>query len=124
MREQGLLNSIADKLDHVYIACGKTDLRRGIDGLVAIIQTEFKLDPFSKSLFLFCGTRSDRIKGIVYDGDGFLLLYKRIEKGRFRWPRNPQEARELTHQQFRWLTEGLKVDQPHALKSSDPMDYC
>lgn len=123
MRGQRILNDIADKLDHVYIACGKTDLRRGIDGLVAIIQLEFKLDPFSKSLFLFCGRRTDRIKAIVYDGDGFILLYKRIERGKFRWPRTPEEAREVTHQQFRWLTEGLRIDQPHALKDAAPMDY-
>lgn len=123
MRGQRVLNDIADRLDHIYIACGKTDLRRGIDGLVSIIQLEFRLDPFSRSLFLFCGSRTDRIKAIVYDGDGFILLYKRLERGRFRWPRTPQEAREITHQQFRWLTEGLKIDQPRALENIKPMDY-
>ena len=73
---------------HIYIACGYTDLRKGIDGLAGIIQQEFHLDPFEEgSLFLFCGRRTDRMKALLYEGDGFLLLYKRLADGRFRWPR-------------------------------------
>ena len=65
----------------VYIATGFTDLRRGIDGLARIIRFQFQLDPYDKNtLFLFCGKRTDRIKGLLWEGDGFLLLYKRIEK--------------------------------------------
>ena len=64
----------------VYIAAGYTDLRRGIDGLASIVKFNFQLDPYEKDiLFLFCGRRSDRIKGLVWEGDGFLLLYKRIQ---------------------------------------------
>ena len=59
---------------HIYIACGYTDLRRGIDGLAGIVEREFQLDPFSDSLFLFCGRRKDRIKALYWEGDGFLLL--------------------------------------------------
>ena len=62
-------------------ACGYTDLRRGIDGLASIIEQQFKLDPCSDTLFLFCGRRTDRIKALYWEGDGFLLLYKRLEKG-------------------------------------------
>ena len=65
----------------IYIACGYTDLRRGIDGLASIVQSQFQLDPFQKMLFLFCGRRQDRIKGLYWEGDGFLLLYKRLENG-------------------------------------------
>ena len=50
--------------DHVYIACGYTDLRRGIDGLASLVQQQFELDPFSNTLFLFCGRRLDRIKNL------------------------------------------------------------
>ena len=100
--------------EKVYLACGYTDLRRGIDGLASIVQEQFRLDPFSNILFLFCGRRKDRIKGLYWEGDGFLLLYKRLETGRFQWPRNGTEARELTGQQYRWLMEGLSVDQPKA----------
>ena len=53
--------------DRVYIACGYTDLRKGIDGLSAMVQQEFDLDPFTNTLFLFCGRRRDRIKGL-YNG--------------------------------------------------------
>ena len=100
--------------DHVYIACGYTDLRRGIDGLASLVQQQFQLDPFSNTLYLFCGRRRDRIKGLYWEGNGFILLYKRLESGSFQWPRNGTEARELSAQQYRWLMEGLSVEQPKA----------
>ena len=63
------------KFDQVYLACGYTDLRLGINGLSALIKEHFNFDPFQKGiLFLFCGRRTDRIKGLVWEGDGFLLL--------------------------------------------------
>ena len=98
----------------VYIALGYTDLRRGIDGLAAVVQESFALDPFTNTLFLFCGRRKDRIKGLLWEGNGFLLLYKRLEAGSFQWPRTGDEARQLTPQQYRWLMEGLSIDQPKA----------
>lgn len=98
----------------VYLAYGYTDLRRGIDGLAGIVQQEFHLDPYQKALFLFCGRRKDRMKGLYWEGDGFLLVYKRLENGRFQWPRSGTEAREITAQQYRWLMEGLSVEQPKA----------
>lgn len=103
--------------DKIYIACGYTDLRRGIDGLAAIIQQEFKLNPFTNALFLFCGRRRDRIKALYWEGNGFVLLYKRLESGAFQWPRKVSEVRAVTPQQYRWLMEGLSVDQPKAHKA-------
>ena len=100
--------------DKVYIACGCTDLRRGIDGLASIVQQQFRLDPFTNTLFLFCGRRRDRIKGLYWEGDGFLLLYKLLEGGSFQWPRSEAEARLLTPQQYRRLMDGLNVEQPKA----------
>ena len=100
--------------ERVYIACGYTDLRRGIDGLAELVRQQFRLDPFGNTLFLFCGRKRDRIKALYWEGNGFLLLYKRLEQGVYQWPRSEQEARELTPQQYRWLMEGLKVDQPKA----------
>jgi transposase len=100
--------------ERIYIACGYTDLRRGIDGLAGLVQQQFRLDPFTNTLFLFCGRRRDRIKALYWEGNGFLLLYKRLEQGVYQWPRNENEARELTPQQYRWLMEGLQVDQPKA----------
>ncbi|MDO9535224.1 MAG: IS66 family insertion sequence element accessory protein TnpB [Bacillota bacterium] len=101
---------------HIYIACGYTDMRRSIDGLAALVQQSFRLDPFSDSLYLFCGKRRDRIKALYWEGDGFVLLYKRLERGSFQWPRSESEVRDLSPQQFRWLMEGLSIDQPKAHK--------
>lgn len=78
------------------IACGYTDLRRGIDGLAGIVRAQFQMDPFQTALFLFCGRRRDRIKALYWEGDGFLLLYKRLESGSFQWPRTKDEVRTLT----------------------------
>ena len=80
---------------HVFIACGYTDLRLGIDGLAALVQEKYQLDPFGEALFFFCGRRTDRIKGLFWDGDGFLLLYKRLERGRFQWPRNTEASSKI-----------------------------
>ncbi len=101
----------------VYLACGYTDLRRWIEGLTGMVQARFHLDPFENVLFLFCGRRKDRIKGLYWEGDGFVLVYKRLENGSFQWPRNGEEARQLTAQQYRWLMEGLSVEQPKAHKA-------
>ena len=103
--------------DKVYIACGYTDLRKGIDGLASMVQQQFQLDSFTNTLFLFCGRRRDRIKGLYWEKDGFILLYKRLERGAYQWPRNENEARSLTPQQYRWLMEGLKIEQPKANKA-------
>ena len=106
---------------HIYIACGYTDLRKGIDGLAGIIQQEFHLDPFEEgSLFLFCGRRTDRMKALLYEGDGFLLLYKRLADGKFRWPRNKKEAQNISPQQYRWLMDGLEVLQTKKIRRVRP----
>ena len=68
----------------VYIACGYTDMRRGINGLAAQVHQQFRLDPRQWAVFLFCGRRSDRFKALFWDGDGFVLLYKRLEDGRYQ----------------------------------------
>lgn len=94
----------------VYLACGYTDLRRGIDGLAGLIQEQFQLDPFEDALFLFCGRRTDRIKGLYWDTNGFILLYKRLESGSFRWPRTTQEALQITVQQYEWLCAGFEIE--------------
>lgn len=103
----------------VYLVTGYTDMRKSIDGLSAIVSGKLRLDPFSQSLFLFCGKRRDRLKGLLWEGDGFLLLYKRLENGGFRWPRSETEARRLTQQELRWLLEGLEIDQPKAIKPAN-----
>lgn len=95
----------------IYIVCGYTDMRLGIDSLAAIIETRFKLPLFVPgSMFLFCGRKSNRIKGLVWEGDGFLLFTKRVEDGRFSWPRTASEARRLTEEQFYLFRNGYSID--------------
>ena len=101
----------------VYIACGYTDLRRGIDGLANLVKSQFQKDPFQRALFLLCGRRRDRLKALYWEGDGFLLLYKRLESGSFQWPRSTEEVQARTTQQYRWLMEGLKPEQLKANKA-------
>ena len=101
----------ARDITKIFIACGYTDLRRGIEGLAQIVEGQYHLDPFEKNvLFLFCGRKSDRIKALVWEGDGFLLLYKRTVDGRFRWPRKSSDLRDLTPEQLTRLLDGFTID--------------
>lgn len=73
------------RVSKYYVACGYTDLRRGIDGLAAIVTQQFGRELREDSLFLFCGRRTDRIKTLYYSGDGYVLLYKRLNNGAFMY---------------------------------------
>ena len=83
------------RVEKYYVACGYTDMRRGIDGLAAIVSQQFGAPLCEDSLFLFCGRRTDRIKALYFSGDGYVLLYKRLNNGAFQWPRSEQELRLL-----------------------------
>lgn len=105
-------------VDTIYIVCGYTDMRKSIDGLCAIIQDQLKMDARKNSLYLFCGKRRDRIKALLWESDGFVLLYKRLTAdGSYKWPRNKSEVRSLTWREFDWLMSGLEIEQPKAIKS-------
>ena len=80
-------------IKNYYIACGYTDLRRGIDGLAQIVTLQYGYEIDENSLFLFCGRRTDRIKALWFSGDGFVLLYKRLNNGSFQWPRSKDELK-------------------------------
>lgn len=100
-------------IQKIILAVGYTDLRKGVDSLAQLIGTKYDLNPFEKDiLFLFCGRRTDRIKGLVWEGNGFLLLYKRLEDGAFSWPRTPEEAAQLTPEEYKQLMMGLNPLHP------------
>ena len=105
-----------------YVACGYTGLRRGIDGLVAIVCQQYGRELGENSIFLFCGRRTDRIKALYYTGDGYVLLYKRLSNGAYQWPRSAQELRQLDARSFRWLMEVLKIDQPKVIQKRKAKD--
>lgn len=91
-----------DKVDTVYIACGITDLRKSIDGLIMIVKNELKLDPFEKALFVFCNKQMNRIKILHFD-EGFWLYYYRLENGRLKWLLKGYEIR--TKSKFKSVKE-------------------
>ena len=95
----------------VYLSCGATDMRKSINGLMAIVQGSFKLDPFSGAVFVFCNKNRDRVKILEWDIDGFWLYFKRLEKGRFRWPQPGNEpTMVLTDEELRVLLGGVRVE--------------
>ena len=99
------------------VVCGYTDLRKGIPGLSQIIEGSYQMNPFERDvLFLFGGRRGDRIKALLWEGNGFLLLYKRLEKGSLAWPRTPNEAVTISKHDYRLLLSGLN---PVNLKVQD-----
>ena len=99
------------KYPHIYIACGFTDMRQGINSLSALVQYQFRLDPLMEgSIFLFCGRRRDRIKLLAHDSDGYVLLYKRLFKGRYQWPMSEEDVKALSPDEFVRLMDGYSVE--------------
>jgi transposase len=76
----------------IYLAAGSTDLRRGMDGLSALVRDRLGLEPLSGHLFVFRNRRGDRVKILVWERSGFWVLYKRLERGTFAWPAEESEA--------------------------------
>ena len=106
-------------LKKIYLAASYTDLRRGIDGLATMIRFRFQLDSYDKNtLFLFCGKKTDRIKGLLWEGDGFLFLYKRLDNGAFSWPRSAEKALEISSEQYAMLMQGLEIIPKHLIQIS------
>jgi transposase len=96
----------------IYVATGPTDLRRSIDGLSALVRDRLTLDPLSGHLFLFRNRRGDRLKILVWDQSGFLLLYKRLERGTFAWPAEDDGAPvELRSRDLLLLLAGVDLAQ-------------
>ena len=95
----------------VFLACGQTDMRKNINGLAAIVESNFKLSPFEEAIFVFCNRSRDRIKILEWDSDGFWLYFKRLEKGHFRWPTSgTEQTLTLTGEELSILLGGTRVE--------------
>jgi transposase len=91
----------------VWLVAGATDMRKGFDGLAALVQTALAAQPFSGHVFVFRGKRGDRIKLLWFSGDGLNLFYKRLERGKFIWPQASTGSVHLTPAQLSMLLEGI-----------------
>ncbi len=105
---------VLDSESRVYLACGATDLRKSIDGLAAIVQYSFALDPFSQASFVFCNRGRDKLKILRWDHNGFWLFYRRLERGRFKWPPSGDAPKQVSRRELQWLLDGLTLEQHKA----------
>ncbi len=112
-----MLNLLA-RCKSIHIACGVTDLRKNVDGLAIIVKQEFNIDPFSDRLFLFCNRSRNRLKALVWDKNGFIMLYKRLDGAgaKFNWPNEPEQMRDITEDQLALLLSGFSIDPPKGFK--------
>src|SRR6266853_6295405 len=103
----------------IWIAAGVTDLRRGFTGLSVLVQTQLEQTPFSGHVFVFRGRRGDLIKLLWFDGDGLCLFSKRLERGRFIWPKVESGTVSLTGAQLSMLLEG--IDWRHPVRAAESL---
>ena len=101
----------------IYLACDHIDMRKSINGLAAVVQGTFELDPFQGALFVFCNKDKNKIKVLHWDKDGFALYYKRRERGRFCWPTLSEQSGtvDVTMDDLNRLLDGLIMEKfiPH-----------
>ncbi|MBR9910611.1 MAG: IS66 family insertion sequence element accessory protein TnpB [Gammaproteobacteria bacterium] len=98
----------------VYLYSEPVDMRKSIDGLSVLVETEMKLAPCMEALFVFCNRGRDKIKLLCWERNGFIVWYKRLEKQRFKWPKSG-ETLHLTGQELNWLLDGFDIfnNRPH-----------
>ena len=111
---------LLESMKQLYVCCGYVDMRKGIEGLAAVVQIKYGKPIEEGSLFLFCGRKADRFKGLFWDSNGYVMLYKRLSNGRLQWPRNKEELAQITPQQFRWLMEGLSIYPQKSIRNTKP----
>ena len=98
---------------NVYLRPGRTDMRKSFNGLTGLIQNEINMDPFSKSLFVFCNRKSNLLKILYWDRNGFCIWQKRLERDRFPWPQDEKAVLEITPEELNWLLNGIDFRRAH-----------
>ena len=111
-----MMKRIAEGAARIFLACGNTDFRKQIPGLVATVALGLKLDPYDGDyVFIFCNKKRDAIKVLRYDQNGFVLATKKLlDDMKFQWPRTPDDVKEISFQQVEWLLQGLEIEQKKA----------
>ncbi len=109
---QDLLNRVQEK-KAILLAHRAVDMRKSINGLAGILQGEYGIDPFSGETFLFCNKQKDKVKVLQWDSEGFILTYKRMERGRFQWPNLDEggTVTEIARNDLKRLFQGLSLQQ-------------
>ena len=100
----------------IYLVTGVTDMRKSIDGLSMIVADSLELNPLSQAWFIFCNRQRDKLKILFWDTNGFWLYYRRLEKGRFKWPQDECDTVTITQRELNWLLAGLPLHQKQAHK--------
>lgn len=96
----------------IYISSANIDMRKQIDGLASIVEQQFKLDAMTNMMFVFHNRHCDKVKILYWDNDGFFLLYKRIEKGKFHFPKRlDSDKYTVTEKELTWLMHGLHIEE-------------
>lgn len=98
----------ADTAARIYLVCGPTDMRKGYEGLSALVLHHVQSDPLSGHLFVFCNRLKNRIKVLGWDGSGLWVCAKRLERGRFSWPEKASESRRIERTELAMLLGGLE----------------
>jgi len=104
----------------VLVATKPVDFRKGMNGLAALVQEQLRTDPFSGTIYCFRSKRADRVKLVFWDGTGLCLFAKRLEQGKFRWPRIADGVMRLSAAQLSALLEGLDWSRVHAPRVTRP----
>ena len=100
------------KETQIYLACGATDMRKSINGLCAIVQGNFELDPFEKACFVFCNRQRNRLKILAWAENGFWIYFNRLEKGHFKWPESGEsQTLTLNYEELNLLIRSPGVEQ-------------
>lgn len=101
--------------EQVYLATGFTDMRKSINGLSIIVSEQLGFNPYNGSVFVFCNRSRDKLKILYWEHNGFWLAYRRLEKGKFKWPvTKDSETISLKLRELQWLLSGLSFEQKQA----------
>lgn len=97
----------------IFVRPGITDMRKSINGLAALVEYDMNLDPMNGYMFLFCNRKRNQIKILFWEKNGFWLWLKRLEQGKFPWPKTDEESLQLSEQEFNWLLNGIDFFNRH-----------